>query len=106
MMGGKIFFEIIKLNKPKTCLFIGISSSQWLADTARKAGYFTDGVKLEDRIGNAYARTATITDRENDETRLVFIRHTSQMFSWSKWNDYLKKVIPSQLAYLETQIVT
>lgn len=104
--GWKSFFEIIKLTKPKTCLFIGTSAANSLADAIKDTGYFTDGVKWEDYISNAYAKTATIKDIENNETKFIFIRHTSQMFSWSKWNDYLKKVIPSQLTYLETKIAT
>jgi hypothetical protein len=102
--GWKTFFGIIKLTKPETCLFIGTTAANSLADAIKDTGYSTDGVKWEDYISNAYAKTATITDKENNTIKFIFIRHTSQMFSWSKWNDYLKKVIPLQLAYFETQV--
>lgn len=98
------FLEIIKLLKPKTCLFIGTSAANSLGHALKSTDLSTDGVKWEDYISNAYAKTAAIKDKDGNETQLIFIRHTSQMFSWSKWNDYLQKKMQSELTWLDEQL--
>jgi hypothetical protein len=98
------FLEIIKLIKPKICLFIGTSAAQSFVHALQDTRFSTDGVKWEDYISNAYAKTAILKDEEGNETKIIFIRHTSQMFSWSKWNDYLQKKIPNELTWFEEQL--
>lgn len=98
------FLEIVKLLKPRICLFIGTSAANSLVHALQNTDYTTDGVIWEDYISNAYAKTATIKDKEGNTTQLIFIRHTSQMFSWSKWNAYLQKKIPNELSWFEEQL--
>jgi hypothetical protein len=98
------FLEIITLLKPKTCLFIGTSAANSLVNALQNTDFSTDGVKQEDYISNAYAKTAILKDTQGNETQLIFIRHTSQMFSWSKWNEYLQKKIPNELSWLNEQL--
>jgi hypothetical protein len=98
------FLKIIRILKPKTCLFIGTSTANSLAHALQTTDFSTDGVKWEDYISNAYAKTAIIKDKDGDETQLIFIRHTSQMFSWSKWNEYLQKKMQSELTWFDEQL--
>lgn len=99
------FLIIIKVLKPRTCLFIGTSAANSLGDALRNTDFSTDGVKEEDYISNAYGKTAVVKDIYGNETQLIFIRHTSQMFSWCKWNEYLQRKIPNELAWFEEQLV-
>jgi len=98
------FLEIIKLLKPKTCLFIGTSAANSLGHALQKTNFSSEGVKWEDYISNAYAKTATIKENEGNETQLIFIRHTSQMFSWSKWNEYLQKKMHLELIWFADEL--
>lgn len=98
------FLEIIQLLKPKTCLFIGTSAANSLAHAVQGTEFSTDGVKWEDYIRNAYAKIAVLKDKDKNETQLIFIRHTSQMFSWSSWNEYLQKKIPNELIWFDEQL--
>jgi hypothetical protein len=102
--GWKTFFEIVKIIKPKTCLFIGTTAANFLTQVIQDSGFQSDGVKWEDNIGNAYAKTAVLVDSQNAAIKLVFIRHTSQMFSWSEWNEYLKKTIPALIKWFEEKV--
>lgn len=104
--GWETFFAIVKILKPTTCIFIGLTSSNSLADAIRNTELSIDGINSEDKIGGASPRTTTIKDKENNQIKLIFIRHTSQRFSWSKWNDYLRKIIPSELIWLEKRITS
>lgn len=98
------FLEIIKILKPRTCLFVGTSAANSLEHALQTTKYQTEGVQWEDWISNAYAKSAIIKDEHNRETNLVFIRHASQMFSWSKWNEYLKKKMPDIIDWLNIQL--
>lgn len=98
------FLEVVKILKPKICLFIGTSAADSLTNALQDTDFKTGGVVWEDFISNAYAKTTSITDIEGNETQLIFIRHTSQMFSWSKWNEYLQKKIPNELVWFSQQL--
>ena len=37
-------------------------------------------------------------------TKILFIKHSSQFFSWNKWNEYLKNEIGNQLSWFEERI--
>jgi hypothetical protein len=102
--GWKVFFEIVKVLKPKTCLFIGTTAANSLTNAIQGTDFSTDGVKWDEYISNAYAKSATIKDKDNNEIKIIFIRHTSQMFSWSQWNDYLIRTIPNELAWLKSKL--
>lgn len=98
------FLEIIRILRPKTCLFIGTSAANSLTEALKETDFVTDVVKREDYISNAYAKTSILKDKYGNETQLIFIRHTSQMFSWSKWNEYLQKKIPNELTWFSEQL--
>jgi hypothetical protein len=101
--GWKIFFELHKLLKPKICLFIGTTYANSLHHAIIDTGLNADEVKFEDWISNAYAKSSKLYS-SNIETTLIFIRHTSQMYSWDKWNRHLENKIGGQLHWLKSEI--
>jgi len=104
--GWLSFVEVVKILKPKTCLFIGNSAANYLDHALYKnSDYSSQGVKWEDCISNAYAKSAILSDKEGNCINLIFIRHTSQMFSWDKWNTYLRKKISSELEWFNGKLI-
>lgn len=99
-----IFWEVIALLEPQTCLFIGVTSSNSLMHALENSDFRTTGVKKENRIGRCSQRTATITSNSNHSTNLIFIQHSSKMFSWTKWNEFLKTKISDELSWFEDVI--
>jgi hypothetical protein len=99
------FLEVVRLLKPKTCLFVGLSAANSLTQAIQDTSFSTDGVKWEDYISNAYAKTAVLKDKDENEIQLIFIRHTSKMFSWNKWNEYLQRKMKVQLSWLNEQLM-
>lgn len=95
------FFDLIRVIKPKTCLFIGVSASNHLMSAIEESGFSCDGIVSVAKIGKVSSRSSILKDVENNEIKLVFIQHTSSYFSWKKWNSYLKKEIGTQLAWFE-----
>lgn len=98
------FLELTKILRPKVCLFIGTSAANSFEYALQNTNFSTDGIKWEDYISNAYAKSASLKDSDGNEIQLIFIRHTSQMFSWSKWNEYLQKKIPNELEWFDKQL--
>jgi hypothetical protein len=101
--GWKTFFEVIRTLQPKICIFIGTTAANSFANAIENTGFKSSGVKKEDKVGGAYPRTVIVTDDKNNETKIIFIRHTSRG-SWPKWHNYLKNTIPSELTWLEKHV--
>lgn len=101
--GWKTFFQLSDILNPRVCLFVGTSAANSFESAARDLGIKASAIKHGEFISNAYPRKAEFTDSKGQKHTLVFIRHTSQMFSWSKWNDYLRTEITVQLEWLETE---
>jgi len=101
--GWKIFIELYKLLKPKTCLFVGTTYANSLHHAINGTDLGADEINWEDWISNAYAKSSKLFHGDL-ETDLVFIRHTSQMFSWDKWNAFLSNRIGGQLEWLKKEV--
>lgn len=102
--GWKSFFELIKITKPKICLFIGVSASNYLIAAIQGTGLTCDKLINGDPINGTYGRSIILKDAENNETKIIFIKHTSMFFSWSKWNSYLKDQMKSQFDWFENNL--
>ena len=105
--GWLTFFDTINISKPKTCLFIGTEASQSIKRAISETDFeIVSFARDEDeKISGCYPRKATIKNANGQVIDLIFIRHTSKMFSWDKWNKYLSKTIPNELSWLEEKIV-
>jgi len=88
--GWKTFFEVIKILQPSACLFIGTTSADSLSHAIVDSSFTMNGLIWGEYISNAYAKNSTLMDKEGNEVKLIFIRHTSQMFSWKLWNEHLR----------------
>ncbi len=104
--GWKSFFELIKITKPQICLFIGVSASNYLISAIQGSGLTYNELINSDPINGTYGKSIVLKDAENNETKIIFIKHTSMFFSWINWNNYLKNEIGDQLAWLENKLKT
>jgi len=101
--GWKTFFDVVKILKPQTCIFIGTTAANSFMHAIKDTSFFSAGVRWEEKIGNSYAKTAIANDDENRQIKIIFIRHTGWC-SWRKWRTYLQKTIPTELTWLENQV--
>jgi len=93
-----IFFELIKVLKPRVCLLIGVTSSHTLSEAIEKSTFRKTDAKWEEKISNVEPIIISLVDdMDNYEVRLIFIRHASRGFSWSKWHQFLKSKMPETL---------
>lgn len=105
LTGWKVFFSVIDVIKPATVLFVGTTSANYLHEAVLNTGYSLEAFAWEEKIGNAYAKSGIIKSTDGRLTKLIFIRHTSQMYSAPKWNVYLKKVMPETLSELKLRVL-
>ena len=94
------FLKLVETIKPTICIFIGSSSANSFNSYFSKISIDFTPVKNMDKIGANYAKSSSLKVN-NIELPIHFIKHTSQYFSWQKWNEYLKKTIPSEIQFLE-----
>ncbi|WP_369049533.1 hypothetical protein [Tenacibaculum sp. UWU-22] len=99
----QVFFNVAKNLKPDLCIFIGTSSSNFLSYQSEKNNIELKELKWLKKIGNTYPRKAIISLNKK-EIELHFIKHTSQYFSWYKWNEHLTNEIPNELEYLKKTV--
>lgn len=99
----KTFIELIKILNPTDCVFIGVSASNSFNQAMDELRIKYEPVKWLEGIGTAYARTAKLNLNENN-IKLSFIQHASQMFSWSKWNIFLARENKETLTFLKTKV--
>ena len=102
--GWLTFFETIKVLKPKTCLFIGTGASNLIQKAIPKTDFEMKSRIKDAIISGCYPKRVTIKSSNDQKTDLIFIRHTSQMFSWQEWNGYLQKKIPNELNWFSEQL--
>lgn len=81
--GVEIVKSIIEILVPDVCLFIGVSSKNYLVDSPEK-------IKKFPPISSTYPITLKI-ETEKRSTECLLIRHTGSGFSLSKWRDFIKQ---------------
>ncbi len=84
------FIEIHKILEPDICIFLGTKSADYFDKIMKTNNIDHQKVSWKKKIGNSYPKIAKI----NNKTKLIFIRHPSQYFSWKKWNEFLNSEIP------------
>lgn len=97
------FISVVKVLEPKTCLFVGVEAANSFNLAMQELGVDFKGVIWGGKICRTYSRTASVTI--NDKViKLIFIQHSSQMFSWSQWHEYLDVAMSSELRYLSAKV--
>jgi hypothetical protein len=96
------FESIVKILNPTLVIFIGTSSANSFNEFSNNLTTPFEKVECLEKIGASYAKYCSITIRE--KTPIYFIRHTSQYFSWTKWNEFLNKKISLELNWLNNLV--
>ena len=103
--GWKHFIDVVKVLKPDVCLFSGVTASKSFDGQMQKLGVSYTPIKWQAAIASrAYPRVGAV-NLENYHLPLVFIKHCSKYFSWSKWHAYLQQTLPDATTYLH-EVVT
>jgi len=104
--GWLTFFKIVEKLKPTHCIFLGVSAK----NTFRKAEQHSENIKIKyfergSKIQNTFPREFILKLNNNLTINGILIKHTSQYFSWSKWNIYLQNKMGKELNWLKKMVV-
>ncbi len=92
--GWDTLFKVIDILRPNYILFCGVQASNYFpSPLIEKYNFTSTGIQYHAKIGRIYPRVATITNNENYNAKLVFIRHPSAYFSWQSWNEFINSNI-------------
>jgi hypothetical protein len=102
--GWRLFAKIVESLKPKTCIFIGVAASDTFNQAMQAMGVKHTPVEWSDFMNNIYSRKGASVTINEQVTNLIFLKHTSQYFSWELWNEYLEKMMPEDLTGLMNSV--
>ncbi len=101
LYGWDSFIDVIKILEPGICIFIGVEASNTLGQASKNSELTLNSFSWGTKINGTYSRRASVRILSGPETELLFIRHTSQYFSWELWKQHLDMHIPGTLNYLK-----
>lgn len=102
--GWKVYFNLIEILKPEFCLFIGVQSSNTIWTAIKNSDLSIKCSKKGEKINGTFPREIILIDSDGNEIKLLFIKHTSQFFSWNNWNKFIKKEYENELNWIKSGI--
>jgi len=103
--GWLVFSQLVKVLRPKTCIFIGVEASNYFNQAMKDMGIEHTPIRWSESINGVYKRIGGSVTISGITTKLIFMRHSSQYFSWDLWNKFLNENIPEDMAYLRRVIL-
>jgi len=98
--GWRIYYRIIEILKPETVIFFGLNSVVNFQDDTLN-NWNRVSFKQLNKIGANYPRSIVLKDGESNEVNMLFVKHPSRYFSHSRWHEFLKEKIPTQINHLQ-----
>jgi len=98
--GWLVFLGVMKVLRPRTCVFIGVAASNSFNEVMSDLGIKHSKIKWSGRLNNIYLRSPVSIEYGGVSTRIVFIKHASSYFSWKNWHVYLQEEMPLHIAHL------
>lgn len=98
--GWRAFIDVIAIIHPATCIFIGVTASNYFNDAMATLRIEHKKVEVIEFLNGAYLKKAAVIIN-GLETQIVFIRHTGKFFSWSLWHERLVNLLPGTMNNLK-----
>jgi hypothetical protein len=102
--GWESFDELVRILKPTHVLFIGSKVCEEFSEVMNKSSIEFESIKIKEKLTSRQIHRFASIKMNDKKIELHFIKHTSQYFSWQKWNEYLKKTIPLEIQFLEEKV--
>lgn len=97
--GWRVFCDIIKTLKPSECLFVGVTAANYFNDAMATLGMEHTKVTYEGYFNSTRMKKASVTI-DGLTTQILFIKHTSNFFSWPIWHEQVKSFFPDTISNL------
>lgn len=104
LKGWVSYFKLLPILNPDFCIFIGVEASNFLEKAIEINEFKISDIKKSEKINGTFPREVKITQPNGKETKLLFIKHTSNFFSWDDWNIFMKKNYESELNWIKSGV--
>ena len=104
LKGWVNYFKLLPILNPDFCIFIGVEASNYLQKAIDKSDFKIKNFKTLEKINGTFPREVKIVHPNGKETKLLFIKHTSNFFSWDDWNVFMKKRYESELNWIKSGV--
>lgn len=101
--GWNKFFKIVEQLKPDYCLFCGVEAASYngaFIEAAKQNNFKAENITHGKKVGKVALRTTTISNANNHQSKLLFIRHPSQYFKREEWGEIIEEVMPDYIPSL------
>ncbi|AGC78547.1 uracil DNA glycosylase superfamily protein [Nonlabens dokdonensis] len=102
--GWENYFKLLPILKPDFCIFIGVEASNYLKTAIKKSDFKIIDFKKSEKINGTFPREVKIEHSNGKVTKLLFIKHTSNFFSWDDWNIFIKKHYENELNWIKSGV--
>jgi len=103
--GWPIFLEVVRVLRPRTCIFLGVGASNLFNRAMENMGIEHTAVGWGESINRVYRRHGGSLTVDGNPTQLLFMQHTSQFFSWKLWNEYLEVNMAESMKHLRQTVM-
>ena len=93
VIGWNTFFKVIKIIEPDYVLFCGVSASNHIFlfnESIKRENFTSNGIEKLEKIGSTFPRKSIVLSPNKYESKMLFIKHPSKHFPWSKWSPLIK----------------
>lgn len=98
--GWEIFFEIVNILKPETCIFFGNKCADFFNNHCSRNNVPFNKIIWYENLNGAYLKFGQV--ELNKKMNLIFIKHPSMAFNTNKWLNLLVKKYPLEINYLKS----
>ena len=103
--GWRLWIEVVKIIKPKYCVFLGVSASNSFNQAMRDLGVEYRPVEWGEPLNRVYLRKNAAIIIDGEEIKIFFTQHPSNYLSWDLWHKYLSSMIPEVVNRLNTIVL-
>jgi len=102
--GWRLFVQVVGILRPKACVFLGVQASDSFNGAMHEMGIQHTLIQKDKLFNGVKMRIGGSVTLEGETTTLVFMRHTSQYFSWKLWNGYLETTMPDIMTNVRNHV--
>jgi hypothetical protein len=92
--GWVAFTEAVDMIKPSTCLFLGTTSIKYLPRSFTGKIQMIKPISDDGWLNRTASKKMTLQLQCGHQVLVKFIRHPSNRYSWSEWNQHLEAKYP------------
>jgi hypothetical protein len=93
------FDDLINILNPTTCIFLGNSAYKYFPNQLKQKCIFPP--TYDKKTNNSIPKEIRIKLNNGQNLQILMIKHPSNYYSWSAWNEYLTIKLPNLMSWIK-----